>query len=87
MSDDAFAKWVPVTAADIEAFLGFMILMGINRLPALEITGAVTQHIIMDQLLTASPEINSLKSCNISTLWTVQKFCLAIIQTMTEFGK
>ena len=35
MGDDAFAKWVPVTAAEIEAFLGFMILMGINRLPAL----------------------------------------------------
>ena len=26
---------MPVTAAEIEAFLGFMILMGINRLPAL----------------------------------------------------
>ena len=35
MGDDTFAKWVPVTAAEIEAYLGFMILMGINRLPPL----------------------------------------------------
>ena len=35
MSDDSFAKWVPVTDAEIQAYLGFVILMGINRLPAL----------------------------------------------------
>jgi len=35
MSDDSFTKWVPVTDAEIQAYLGFVIIMGINRLPAL----------------------------------------------------
>ena len=56
MGDDAFAKWVPVTAAEIEAYLGFIILMGINRLPALRDYWHCDQCI---KSLTASPEIET----------------------------
>ena len=35
MSSEAFAKYVPVTQPEIEAYLGFMILLGINQLPSL----------------------------------------------------
>ncbi len=35
MTDEAYAKYVPVTQAEIETYLGFMILMGVNRLPSL----------------------------------------------------
>ena len=35
MTEEAYAKFVPVTQAEIEAYMGFMILMGINQLPSL----------------------------------------------------
>ena len=35
MGDTAFEAWQKVTAAELEAFFGFMILMGIVRLPSL----------------------------------------------------
>lgn len=35
MSDDQYAKWVDVNAEEVWAYMGFMILMGINHLPAL----------------------------------------------------
>ena len=36
MGDEKYTKWVKVTAADIKAFLGFSILMGIVELPSLD---------------------------------------------------
>lgn len=63
MGDDAFAKWVPVTAAEIEAFLGFTILMGINRLLALRDywrcdpayhSGPIADHIPRDRFFEIS---------------------------------
>ena len=35
MGDTAFEAWQKITAAELEAFFGFMILMGIVRLPSL----------------------------------------------------
>ena len=35
MSDEQYAKWVHVNEEEIWAYMGFMILMGINHLPAL----------------------------------------------------
>ena len=35
MSDDQYSKWEEVNAEEIWAYMGFMILMGINHLPAL----------------------------------------------------
>ena len=35
LNEQAATKWTDVTEADILAFLGFAILMGINKLPAL----------------------------------------------------
>ena len=35
MSDDQYVKWVDVDVEEIWAYMGFMILMGINHLPAL----------------------------------------------------
>ena len=37
LGDEASAKWADVTADDIWAFLGFALLMGINRLPQLHL--------------------------------------------------
>ena len=37
MSDDQYANWVDVDVEEIWAYMAFMILMGINYLPALEI--------------------------------------------------
>ena len=37
LGDEASAKWTDVTADDIWAFLGFALLMGINRLPQLHL--------------------------------------------------
>ena len=36
LGDKAESHWVDVTADDIWAFLGFSILMGINRLPSIQ---------------------------------------------------
>ena len=35
MSDDQYANWIDVNEEEIWAYMGFMILMGINHLPAL----------------------------------------------------
>ena len=35
LSDDNYEKFVPITTNELEAFLGFMILMGINQLPSI----------------------------------------------------
>ena len=35
MSESQYAKWVEVNEEEIWAYMGFMILMGINHLPAL----------------------------------------------------
>ena len=35
MSNELYTKWEAVTAEEISAYMGFMILMGINHLPAL----------------------------------------------------
>ena len=35
MSDDQYSKWEEVNAEEIWAYMGFMIFMGINHLPAL----------------------------------------------------
>ena len=37
LGDSAAQKWTDVTAEDIWAFLGFALLMGINRLPQLHL--------------------------------------------------
>jgi len=36
MSDEKYEKWDPISIQDLEAYLGFNILMGINLLPSLE---------------------------------------------------
>jgi len=85
MSDDSFAKWVPVTDAEIQAYLGFVILMGSTGCQLCGIIGIVIKPIITDQLLTA--EIDSLESLDTFTLWTMQLSYLVIIRILTGSGK
>ena len=49
MSDDQYSKWEEVNAEEIWAYMGFMILMGINHLPAL------SDHLNMDPTYRYSP--------------------------------
>ena len=71
MGDTAFEAWQKVTAAELEAFFGFMILMGIVMIPLYWITGRMASSSTTFQLPAESPEIGSLICRSIFTLPTI----------------
>ena len=36
MGDNRYSTWTPITVAELKAYFGFCILMGVNRLPSLD---------------------------------------------------
>ena len=54
MDPSQYDKWTKLTAEELWAYFGFIILMGINQLPALADYGPIADRITRDRFLEIS---------------------------------
>ena len=61
MTPKAFDRWTPITLPELQAYNGFIILMGVNHLPALADYWKLDTVLCTQLMLTKSPGTDSSK--------------------------